>query len=151
MTTSSTDYRIGDNAYRAAGNMEGIQALVNRFYDLMESRSDATALRGLHPENLDNARQRLTWFLSGWLGGPALYQQNVGNQSLAMSHAHVAVTRDSMQAWLDCMSQALQDCGYPQSFHDYLMHRFTTPAHSMLMMAEYRARPQTDTPMYTAL
>ncbi|MCY0965876.1 group II truncated hemoglobin [Parathalassolituus penaei] len=151
MTEIPMDYRIGDNAYLAAGKQEGIETLVNRFYDLMDSRTDASSLRQLHPDSLDRARQRLVWFLSGWLGGPALYQQNVGNQSLAMSHAQVAVTRDSMQAWLDCMSQALQDCGYPQSFHDYLMHRFTTPAHSMLMMAEYQARPTSTTPSFSAV
>lgn len=147
----TTDYRIGDAAYQAAGELEGIQRLCERFYQLMDSRNDAQSLRAMHPADLGKATERLAWFLSGWLGGPALYQQKVGPQSLATSHAHLPVTRESMQAWLDCMQQALEDQQYPPAFRDYMMHRFTTPAQSMLMMAEYRSRQTPDTQFHSAI
>jgi truncated hemoglobin YjbI len=40
-----------------------VQALTERFYDLMDLEPDYSTLRAVHGPELDNARQRLFWFL----------------------------------------------------------------------------------------
>lgn len=48
----------------------GVRALVERFYDLMELEPGYAVLRGVHGADLASARDKLFWFLCGWLGGP---------------------------------------------------------------------------------
>ena len=46
-----------------------MRELVDRFYDLMDLEP-AYAGCVLHGDSLDSARDKLFWFLCGWLGGP---------------------------------------------------------------------------------
>jgi hemoglobin len=57
-------------AFEALGGETLVQALVERFYDLMELDPAYAALRAVHGPDLAQAREKLTWFLCGWLGGP---------------------------------------------------------------------------------
>ena len=68
------------------GGEERVQALVERFYDLMDLEPGYTQLRAAHGSTLDNARQRLFWFLCGWLGGPQHYTERFGHPRLRMRH-----------------------------------------------------------------
>jgi ribonucleotide monophosphatase NagD (HAD superfamily) len=40
----------------------------------------------MHPDDLRSSREKLSDFLSGWSGGPALYQQKHGNPMLRYRH-----------------------------------------------------------------
>ena len=80
-----------ENPYEWIGGEERIKALVERFYDLMDLEPAYTALRTAHAGALDNARQRLFWFLCGWMGGP----QQTGGSSIGINE------RDQ---WLACMN-----------------------------------------------
>ncbi|MBL8304434.1 MAG: cyanoglobin, partial [Ideonella sp.] len=68
--------------YERLGGDAGVRALVDRFYDLMDIEPAYTGLRAIHPESLDGSRDKLHWFLSGWLGGPALYEERFGHPRL---------------------------------------------------------------------
>ena len=68
------------------GGEAHVKALVERFYDLMDLEVSYSALRAAHAGPLDNARQRLFWFLCGWLGGPQYYTERVGQPMLKMRH-----------------------------------------------------------------
>jgi truncated hemoglobin YjbI len=61
----------------------------NRFYDLMDLEPGYAELRASHGSTLDDARQKLFWFLCGWLGGPDHYVQRFGHPRSA--HAPHAV------------------------------------------------------------
>ena len=56
--------------FERLGGERGVRALVDRFYDLMDLEPAAAGLRALHPATLDDSRDKLFWFLCGWLGGP---------------------------------------------------------------------------------
>ena len=60
-------------AYEALGGESAVRALVDRFYDLMDLEPAYAGIRALHPATLDGSRDKLFWFLCGWLGGPDLY------------------------------------------------------------------------------
>ena len=59
--------------YALFGGAEGIRALVDRFYDLMDLEEHAAGIRALHPHSLDGSREKLFEYLSFWLGGPQDY------------------------------------------------------------------------------
>ena len=52
------------------GGEGGVRALVDRFYDLMDLEPAYAEIRAMHPGTLDGSRDKLFWFLCGWLGGP---------------------------------------------------------------------------------
>ncbi len=60
-----------------------VHALVDRFYDLMDLEPAYRDLRASHGTTLDEARDKLAWFLTGWLGGPSIYIERFGHPRLA--------------------------------------------------------------------
>ncbi len=59
--------------YELIGGEEGVRALVDRFYDLMDLDQAYAGIRQMHPQDLTSSRDKLYLFLSGWMGGPDLY------------------------------------------------------------------------------
>jgi hemoglobin len=58
--------------FELLGGVEQIRALVERFYDVMDSDPKAANLRAIHAADLTEAREKLFMFLTGWTGGPQL-------------------------------------------------------------------------------
>jgi hemoglobin len=75
-----------DTPFAWIGGEANIKALVERFYDLMDLEPGYTALRAAHGSTLEVARQRLFWFLCGWMGGPQHYTERFGHPRLRMRH-----------------------------------------------------------------
>jgi hemoglobin len=46
-----------------------IRAIVEAFYDEMDTDEKAKTIRQMHPEDLTSSREKLFMFLSGWTGG----------------------------------------------------------------------------------
>ncbi|MBU6260810.1 MAG: group II truncated hemoglobin [Burkholderiales bacterium] len=97
--------------YAQIGGDAGVRALVDRFYDLMDLEPAYAALRALHPTTLEGSRDKLYWFLSGWLGGPDLYVERHGHPRLRARHLPFVITRVERDQWLACMQQAMAELG----------------------------------------
>lgn len=95
--------------YEALGGEPGVRALVDRFYDLMDLEPDYAGIRALHPQALDGSRDKLHWFLCGWLGGPDLYVQRHGHPRLRARHLPYRIGIAERDLWLACMRQAMQE------------------------------------------
>lgn len=87
----------------------GVRALVDRFYDLMELEPAWAVLRALHPADLQGSRDKLFWFLCGWLGGPSHYTERFGHPMLRARHMPYAIGLRERDQWMACMLQAMQD------------------------------------------
>ena len=72
--------------FKWLGGEARVLALTERFYDLMDLEPGYRELRAAHGSDLVNARQRLFWFLCGWLGGPQHYTERFGHPRLRMRH-----------------------------------------------------------------
>ena len=66
--------------YESLGGEAGVRSLVDRFYDLMDLEPAYAGIRSMHPPTLDGSRDKLFWFLSGWLGGPPIYAEKIGTR-----------------------------------------------------------------------
>jgi len=121
-------YGTDDASYQAAGGLEGITKLVDCFYDYMDSLPEARVIRDMHPEDLTVSRDKLTCFLSGWLGGPRLFSEKYGAISIPKVHQHLSVASPERDAWLLCMKEAANDQPYEESFKKYLLEQLFVPA-----------------------
>jgi hemoglobin len=95
--------------YERIGGAETVRKLVDRFYDHMSEQPQAATILKLHPESLDGTREKFFEYLSGWLGGPQLYVAKRGHPRLRMRHFNFAIDRAAAEAWMHCMSLALDE------------------------------------------
>ncbi|MDE2594007.1 MAG: group II truncated hemoglobin [Burkholderiales bacterium] len=97
------------SAYEWLGGDAQVRALVDRFYDLMDLEPGYQALRAAHGDTLDSARDKLYWFLSGWLGGPNLYIEQFGHPRLRARHLPFSIGIAERDQWVACMAQAMNE------------------------------------------
>lgn len=120
-----------ENPYDQIGGEVPTRALAKRFYEIMAEREPALArlhacdeLGRVAPEN----QERFALFLIGWLGGPQTYMERHGHPRLRMRHGQVTVDPSMRDAWVRCMTAALDDTGVPEPLKGYLVARFTEVA-----------------------
>jgi len=99
----------GPTPFDRLGGDAAVRALVDRFYDLMDLEPVFAGIRRLHPGSLDGSRDKLYWFLSGWLGGPDLYVSRFGHPRLRARHLPYAIGVAERDQWLACMTQAMHE------------------------------------------
>lgn len=95
--------------YEWVGGDTRVRALVDRFYDLMDLEPGYRELRAAHGPTLDEARDKLYWFLSGWLGGPQHYTERFGHPRLRMRHMPFSIGVQERDQWVACMHQAMTE------------------------------------------
>ncbi|MCU0967976.1 MAG: group II truncated hemoglobin [Rubrivivax sp.] len=93
------------------GGEPGVRALVDRFYDLMDLEPAFAGIRRLHPADLDASRDKLFWFLCGWLGGPNHYIERFGHPRLRARHLPYPIGLAERDQWMACMMSAMQEAG----------------------------------------
>ena len=113
-----------DTPFAWIGGEPKVQALVDRFYDLMDLEPRYAALRAVHGNTLDNARERLFWFLCGWLGGPQHYTDRFGHPRLRMRHMPFSIGVQERDQWLACMDQAMGEVGIDDALRTRLRQSF---------------------------
>lgn len=99
------------SAFELLGGEARVRALVDRFYDLMELEPGWAELRAMHPSTLEGSRDKLFWFLCGWLGGPQHYMERFGHPRLRARHLPFAIGIRERDQWLACMERAMQEEG----------------------------------------
>ena len=121
--------------FEQLGGIDGVRALVDRFYDLMDLEPDFAALRALHPASLDGSRDKFAWFLTGWLGGPDLYIERFGHPRLRARHLPYPIGIEARDQWLTCMGLAMAEIGeaggFTAAMQERLMRSFANTADHM--------------------
>ena len=117
MTTTTANPPAGAEAptpelntpfYRLGGH-DAMQAIVDRFYDLMDSDPAYAALRAMHAPDLAPMRKGLTGFLTGWAGGPRdWFDANPGRCMMSI-HKPFAITPTVAFQWAEAMKRAVAD------------------------------------------
>ena len=78
----------------------------------------------MHPSTLEGSRDKLFWFLSGWLGGPPLYEERFGHPRLRARHLPFAIGLRERDDWLVCMALAMEAQGLEESLRERLLSAF---------------------------
>ena len=112
------------SAYDWIGGEDKIRALVDRFYDLMDLEPAFRELRAAHGSTLEDARNKLFWFLCGWMGGPNHYIERFGHPRLRARHMPFVIGTTERSQWVACMDQAMEDTGVDQILRQRLLQSF---------------------------
>jgi hemoglobin len=116
--------RAEDTPYARLGGDAAVRALVDRFYDLMDLEPGYARLRAVHGNELTHARDKLYWFLSGWLGGPNHYIERFGHPRLRARHLPFSIGQVERDQWMACMNQALVEQGVDEDLRLRLVQAF---------------------------
>jgi hemoglobin len=117
--------------FERIGGKEGVRRLVDRFYELMDSKAEVAGIRAMHAKSLDGSREKLFMFLSGWLGGQQLFIEKFGHPRLRQRHDPFAIGESERDQWMSCMTQAMQDVGIAEELRDELQRAFWNTADFM--------------------
>ncbi|MCP5277488.1 MAG: group II truncated hemoglobin [Thiobacillus sp.] len=124
------------NHYERIGGEEKVRQLVGRFYDHMDELPEVWDIRKLHGESLDNSRQKLFDFLSGWMGGPQLYVEKHGHPMLRRRHLPFPIDSAARDQWMHCMRLALDEVVEDPRLRQELYQAFLKVADHMRNQAQ---------------
>lgn len=122
MSDAAAEQEPSSTAYELLGGESAVRNLVDRFYDLMELEPEFAELRAMHPASMDGSRDKLFWFLSGWLGGPNLYIERLGHPMLRARHLPFTIASKERDQWITCMALAMQELGIEDELRDRLLN-----------------------------
>ena len=116
--------------YDLIGGEEPLRRLIETFYDIVEFEPEGRVLHVLHLRGHGVAHSRIEQFnfLSGFFGGPGLYVQKYGHSDVREMHEHVEIDAEARDAWLNCMSIAIDRVGFSSDIKARLMAPFTRVA-----------------------
>jgi hemoglobin len=124
-------------AYQVMGGEEPLRKLIKRFYEVMDTLPEAKSLRDMHPGNLQGSEDKLFMFMSGWLGGPNLFQEKFGHPRLRARHMPFTIGKAERDMWMICMVQAFEDVGIQEPVRSEVLH-------SLLNLADHMRNKQED-------
>ena len=121
---SNTAHPWGDAAtpYEEIGGADAVRRLSDTFYDVIEEESPT--LRAMLPASTKNTRTKLSMYLTGWLGGPPLYEEKWGHPRLRMRHMPFAIGSAEAEEWMRCMLIAMERTGIEEPLRTFLEERF---------------------------
>lgn len=118
----------GQSPYELLGGEAVVRRLVDTFYDQMDEDPEFFGIRKLHPASLAASRDKLSMFLTGWLGGPPLYTSEFGHPRLRARHLPYAIGEAERDQWMACMAKALKVVGIELSMRERLIASFANTA-----------------------
>jgi hemoglobin len=87
---------------------DGLRNLSEAFYTIMDELDEAKNVRAMHAESLEPMKEKLYEYLTGWMGGPALYAEHHGSVCMTTPHKHYVIGPKERDQWLLCMDKALE-------------------------------------------
>ncbi len=128
--------------YELIGGEPVVRKICQRFYEIMETMPEVKGIRDMHPENLRGSEEKLFMFLSGWLGGPNLFQERFGHPRLRMRHFPFAIGKSERDQWMLCMVHAFEDVGIQEPMRSELLHSLLNLADHMRNQPEPGAKEE---------
>jgi hemoglobin len=113
--------------YAAVGGMPFFERLVEAFYRRVETDTVLLATYP-QPDDLRDARHKLTLFLAQYWGGPSSYHDERGQPALRMRHSTFAIDQDVAGRWLTHMHEAVAELDPPEPHRGELFEYFGTAA-----------------------
>ena len=128
-----------DSPFARLGGEEPVRRLAESFYDQMDvTEPELARLHELDAQGRVSRRSRdnFTLFLIEWLGGPRNFSETRGHPRLRMRHGRVAIGEGMHDAWLRCMTRALDEQGVNGDVRGFLDARFAEVANFLRNVPE---------------
>lgn len=107
--TEAAAETLARSPFERVGGLPVLQAISDRFYDLMDQDPAYAELRAIHAADLTFMRSALPQFLAGWAGGPRdWFEANPGECMMSM-HAPFPIDRQTAGQWAEAMTRAIAD------------------------------------------
>ncbi len=106
------------------GGEPKVQALVDRFYDLMDIEPGYAELRAVHGTTLDRRAAEAVLVSLRLAGRPDHYQERFGHPRLRMRHMPFAIGIQERDQWVACMDQAMGETDVPADLRARLKESF---------------------------
>ncbi|MCA0356767.1 MAG: group II truncated hemoglobin [Proteobacteria bacterium] len=98
---------VQQTAFDQIGGAAPVAAMVNAFYDLMETDPAYARLRAIHAQDLTPMRASLAGFITGWLGGPRDWFAARPGVCMMSLHRAMPIDAELGRQWVDAMSRAM--------------------------------------------
>lgn len=108
---------------------ETLSNLVDAFYARVSAHPQ---LAPIFPDDLNETARKQKQFLTQYLGGPNIYSAEHGHPRLKARHHPFPITPDRAQAWLECMSEAMDEVGLSGQCRETFFNRLVLTAHHMV-------------------
>lgn len=102
---------VSETPFDQIGGAERVQAVVDAFYDLMDTDPAYARLRAIHAPDLTPMRASLAGFLTGWLGGPRDWFAARPGVCMMSLHRAMPIDAELARQWTDAMGRALDQVG----------------------------------------
>lgn len=99
--------------------------LVEAFYARMDTLPEAATIRAMHGRDLTASKDVLKRYLGEWMDGPNLYSAERGHPRLRMRHIRFRIGEAERDAWLLCMTGALNEVVSDEALRAELLSAFT--------------------------
>jgi hemoglobin len=93
--------------FERMGGEPAVRRLVDHFYRIMDESAQAKPIRAMHAADLSPMRERLTEYLTAWLGGPRHYFERADSKCIMSAHSPYAIGEAERDQWMTCMRSAL--------------------------------------------
>lgn len=108
---------------------EKLTELIHAFYHRVSQHPE---LIPIFPKDLTETIRKQIQFQTQYLGGPNLYTDEHGHPMMRARHMPFQITPDRAQAWLECMSEAMDEVGLEGKFRETYTQRLILTAHHMV-------------------
>ena len=117
-------YAAQQTAFDQIGGAEPVAAMVNAFYDLMESDPAYARLRAIHADDLKPMRASLAGFITGWLGGPRDWFAARPGACMMSLHRAMPIDAELARQWVEAMTRAMDQSGVDADMVEALLEIF---------------------------
>lgn len=108
---------------------EKLSELIDLFYSKVAVHPD---LYPIFPDDLTETARKQKQFMTQYLGGPNLYSEEHGHPMMKARHMPFPITPLRAEAWLSCMSEAMDEVELEESIRDFYFRRLELTAKHMV-------------------
>ncbi|WP_245700157.1 globin [Paenibacillus glacialis] len=121
------------NLFNELGGQQGVRKLVESFYPKV---LNDPIISPLFPKEISPVMDKQEMFLSQFFGGPDLYTAEFGHPRMRARHMPFKITPIHADAWLSCMSQALEETVDSELLREAVIERLKVSAYFFVNSAE---------------
>lgn len=108
---------------------EKLSELIDLFYSKVAVHPD---LYPIFPDDLTETARKQKQFMTQYLGGPNLYSEEHGHPMMKARHMPFPITPLRAEAWLSCMSDAMDEVELDDQIREFFFKRLVLTAKHMV-------------------